>query len=118
MKKRTCISNILRSIILSVEQRRNDDPRTLGLLFHACCEEMRDLSYLESLMRILELTPGQDAPERAVLRSSDIFNLTCFYGQLCSAQPAASRPGYLASATGLRRYLDLRADPLLQGGHV
>lgn len=47
---------LMRSIILSVEQRRNDDPRTLGLLFHACCEEMRDLSYLESLTRILELT--------------------------------------------------------------
>ena len=24
----------------------------------------------------------------------------------------------MASATGLRRYLDLRADPLLQGGHM
>ena len=47
---------LMRSIILSVEQRRNHDPRTLGLLFHACCEEMRDLSYLESLMRILDLT--------------------------------------------------------------
>jgi hypothetical protein len=47
---------LIRSIILSVEQRRNHDPRTLGLLFHACCEEMRDLSYLESLMRILDLT--------------------------------------------------------------
>lgn len=47
---------LMRSMILTVEQRRNDDPRTLGLLFHACCEELRDLSYLESLMRILELT--------------------------------------------------------------
>ena len=30
----------------------------------------------------------------------------------------ASRPGYLASATGLRSYLDLRTDSLLQGRYV
>ena len=46
---------LMRYIILSVEQRRTADPRTLGMLFHACCEEMRDLSYLESLTRILEM---------------------------------------------------------------
>jgi hypothetical protein len=50
---------LMRYIILSVEQRRNDDPRTLGLLFHACCEEMRDLSYLESLARVLEMARGR-----------------------------------------------------------
>lgn len=54
----------------------------------------------------------------AVLKSSDIFKSTCFYGLFCSAQPAASRPGYLASATSLRCYLDLGADPLLQGWYV
>jgi hypothetical protein len=47
---------LMRYIILSVEQRRTDDPRTLGKLFHACCDEMLDLSYLESLTRILALT--------------------------------------------------------------
>ncbi len=31
------------------------DPRTLGLLFHACCDEARDLSYLEALRRTLTL---------------------------------------------------------------
>lgn len=46
---------LMRYIFLSVEQRRAADPRTLGGLFHACCEEMRDLNYLESLKRILEL---------------------------------------------------------------
>lgn len=50
---------LMRYTILCVEQRRNNDQRTLGLLFHACCEEMRDLSYLESLKRILELTRDQ-----------------------------------------------------------
>lgn len=47
---------MLRYIFLALEQRRHDDPRTLGLLFHACCEEVRDLEYVEALQRILTLT--------------------------------------------------------------
>ncbi|NDV22208.1 transposase [Desulfovibrio sp. JC022] len=47
---------MMQYIFLSLDQRRNDDPRTLGLLFHACCEEMRDLDYLKSLQRTLTLT--------------------------------------------------------------
>jgi len=46
---------MVRYVFLALEQRRHDDPRTLGLLFHACCEEVRDLDYLESLQRILTL---------------------------------------------------------------
>ncbi|MFW6344429.1 MAG: transposase, partial [Sediminispirochaetaceae bacterium] len=44
-----------RYLFLALEQRRHADPRTLGLLFHACCEEMRDLDYLEALRRIVVL---------------------------------------------------------------
>lgn len=44
-----------RYIFLSLEQRRHDDSRTLGLLFHACCEEVRDLDYFVALQRILKL---------------------------------------------------------------
>jgi len=54
---------LLRYIFLALEQRRLDDPRTLGLLFHACCEEMRDVTYLESLKRILELAMAQTPPK-------------------------------------------------------
>ncbi len=46
---------MLRYMFLALEQRRHDDPRTLGLLFHACCDEVRDLAYLEALQRILTL---------------------------------------------------------------
>ncbi len=56
---------LMRYLFLSLEQRRNADPRTLGTLFHACCEEMRDLSYVESLQRIVELAlvrMGQAGP--------------------------------------------------------
>ncbi len=44
-----------RYLFLALEQRRHADPRTLGLLFHACCEEMRGLEYLEALRRIVVL---------------------------------------------------------------
>ena len=54
---------LMRYISLAFEQRRLDDPRSLGFLFHACCEEMRDVTYLESLKRILELAMPQTPPK-------------------------------------------------------
>ncbi len=44
-----------RYIFLSFEQRCHDDPRTLGSLFSACCDEVKDLSMVEALQRILRL---------------------------------------------------------------
>jgi len=46
---------MVRYIFLAFEQRRQDDPRTFGDLFRACCEEMQDLSFMMALKRILEL---------------------------------------------------------------
>jgi len=65
---------LMRSIILSVEQRRDADQRTLGLLFHACCEEMRDLTYLESLSRIL--TVISDRMHQAGSWTEQVFKTT------------------------------------------
>jgi hypothetical protein len=44
-----------RYIFLSFEQRSHDDPRTLGSLFFACSDEMKDLTLLEAMQRILSL---------------------------------------------------------------
>lgn len=44
-----------RYIFLAFEQRCHDDPRTIGGLFFACSEEIKDLSLLESLQRLLSL---------------------------------------------------------------
>jgi hypothetical protein len=44
-----------RYIFLAFEQRCHDDPRTLGSLFFACSDEMKDLSLVEALQRILSL---------------------------------------------------------------
>jgi len=46
---------MLRALFLSFEQRRQEDPRTLESLFRACCQEMQDLSFLDSMQRILRL---------------------------------------------------------------
>lgn len=48
-----------RYVFLAFEQRRHDDPRTLGTLFWACCEELKDLSLSEAMQRLLSLTIDQ-----------------------------------------------------------
>jgi hypothetical protein len=45
-----------RYIFLSIEKRRTDDPRTLGLLFHCCCEEAQDCTFINALGQILGIT--------------------------------------------------------------
>ena len=42
-----------RYIFLSIEKRRTDDPRTLGILFHHFCDEAADCTLIEALGRIL-----------------------------------------------------------------
>ncbi|MBU0480380.1 MAG: IS4 family transposase, partial [Proteobacteria bacterium] len=44
-----------RYIFLAFEQRCHDDPKTIGGLFFACCEEIRDLSLFEAMQRLLAL---------------------------------------------------------------
>ena len=45
-----------RYIFLSIEKRRTEDPRTLGLLFHRCCEEAEDCNLVKALCQILGIT--------------------------------------------------------------
>ena len=48
-----------RYIFLAYEQRCHDDARTLGTLFHACSDELKDLSLIEALQRILALVKDE-----------------------------------------------------------
>jgi len=41
--------------MLSVVSRRNQDPRTIGGLFYACCDEIPDITLMEALTLLLEL---------------------------------------------------------------
>jgi hypothetical protein len=46
---------MVRYIFLAFEQRCHDDPKTIGGLFFACCEDIKDLSLLEAMQRLLAL---------------------------------------------------------------
>ena len=46
---------MIRYIFLAHEQRCHDDPKTIGGLFFACCEELKDISLFEALQRLLAL---------------------------------------------------------------
>lgn len=45
----------MRYMFLAYHSRLSTDHRSFGDLFHACCDEIRDITFLESLMRILTL---------------------------------------------------------------
>jgi len=47
--------SMVRYMFLSFEQRCHDDPRTLGNLFFACSDEIKDLSLIEAMQRLLAL---------------------------------------------------------------
>ena len=42
-----------RYIMLALAKRTNKDPRTLGTLFHACCEELQQATFAEALALVL-----------------------------------------------------------------
>jgi len=44
-----------RYIMLALAKRMNQDPRTLGTLFHACCEELKQAGFAEALTLLLVL---------------------------------------------------------------
>lgn len=46
---------MIRYIFLAVEQRLASDQRTIGALFHAASDEIRDISLTEALLRILSM---------------------------------------------------------------
>ena len=57
--------SLVRYIFLSYRQRCDSDPRTIGALFRAGCNEIRDISLMEALQRILTLVAN-------ALRNADI----------------------------------------------
>lgn len=44
-----------RHIMLELDRRTNADPRTLGTLFHAVCDEMKQIGFAEALALLLKL---------------------------------------------------------------
>ena len=58
-----CTIVMARYIFLAIEKRRNDDPKTLGLLFHACCEDIKEHNFEEAMNLILNniIAAAEDA---------------------------------------------------------
>jgi hypothetical protein len=64
----------IRYIMLSLESRSGQDPRTIGNLFYVCCDELQDVSLVEALQRIFSLME-QFLEERLQLAEAEIRKL-------------------------------------------
>jgi hypothetical protein len=62
-----------RYIMLALAKRTNKDPRTLGTLFHACCEELHQATFAEALALVLmflqQAMGAATEMTRAIIRS-------------------------------------------------
>ena len=90
---------MVRYIFLAIEQRYHDDPRTIGSLFFACSEEIKDLSLIDALQRLLALaldkvrTAGEFAEDVIVAMLDAIMGAAVEFIQMSrdlSANKAAS----------------------------
>jgi hypothetical protein len=71
-----------RYIFLAIEQRYHDDQRTIGGLFFACSEEIKDLSLLDALQRLLALALDK-------VRSSGVFAEDIVFAMIDAIMSAA-----------------------------
>lgn len=45
----------IKYIMLALQVRENTDDRTFGGFFYDCCDELKDISFIQSLMLLVEL---------------------------------------------------------------
>ena len=64
----------IRYIMLALESRNGEDPRTIGNLFYICCDELQDISLLEALQKIFSLME-QFLQEQLQLAETEIRKL-------------------------------------------
>lgn len=60
-----------RYILLAVESRESQDPRTLGHLFYVCCDEMEDIKFAAAVMLLIDLF--KSAVQEVLLLSEEKF---------------------------------------------
>ena len=72
---------LCRYLFLAFERRCRDDPRTLGSLFYACCEEQKDLSFLEALGRLLAFALDKARQAGQVLETAMLIMVDAFVSQ-------------------------------------
>lgn len=64
----------IRYIMLALESRNGEDPRTIGNLFYVCCDELQDISLVDALQRLFSLM-DQFLKEQLQLAEAEIRKL-------------------------------------------
>ena len=75
----------MRYMFLSYQYRMETDDRSLGDLFYACCDEVKDISFIEALYRILTLVRdrAKQLGEHCDKKSNAIFDVIIDYALQC-----------------------------------
>jgi hypothetical protein len=75
----------MRYMFLSYQYRMETDDRSLGDLFYACCDEVKDISFIEALYRILTLVRdrAKKLGEQYDKTTNAIFNVIIDYALKC-----------------------------------
>ena len=75
----------MRYMFLSYQYRMETDDRSLGDLFYACCDEVKDISFIEALYRILTLVRdrAKQLGEHCDKKANEIFNVIIDYALQC-----------------------------------
>ena len=82
----------MRYMLVAYNCRCETDQRTFGDLFYACCDEVRDISFIESLYRILTLAVFQlQALETFCEKTIQVFFETLIEAALSSVGIARSQ---------------------------
>ena len=82
----------MRYMLVAYNCRCGTEQRTFGDLFYACCDELRDISFIESLYRILTLAVFQlQALETFCEKTIQVFFETLIEAALSSVGIARSQ---------------------------
>ena len=75
----------MRYMFLSYQYRMETDDRSLGDLFYACCDEVKDISFIEALHRILTLVRdrAKQLGEHCDKKTNAIFDVIIDYALQC-----------------------------------
>ena len=75
----------MRYMFLSYQYRMETDDRSLGDLFYACCDEVKDISFIEALYRILTLVRdrAKQLGEHCDKKTNAIFDVIIDYALQC-----------------------------------
>jgi len=64
--------------MLALETRNNTDGRTFGGLFYQCCDEIKDISFIQSLLLLIDLFK-KAIQKRTILTEDKVQELLSFF---------------------------------------